>query len=69
MTIELELTPELLGNLRVLVVAGAKSPQTGEDAIMAAAQLLQIMHKAANAAAAQQPAKPNGPGAEAPAAN
>lgn len=42
--IRIELTPELLGNLRVLIVAGAKSPNTGEDAIMAAAQLLSILH-------------------------
>ena len=46
MMINLKLTPELYGNLRVLVMAGAKSPQTGEDAIMAAAQLLQLMHAA-----------------------
>lgn len=39
----LELTPELFSNLRLLVVAGAKSPQTGEDAIMGGAQLLQLM--------------------------
>ncbi len=47
MPIKLELTQSLLGNLRALVIAGAKSPQTGEDAIMAASQLLQIMTHAA----------------------
>ena len=50
MTIKLELTEALYANLRVLVTAGAKSPQTGEDAIMAAAQLLQLMAQAAQAA-------------------
>ena len=56
----IELTQEPYGNLRAPITAGDKSPQTGEDAIMAAAQLLQIMHAAANKAAAQQPAKANG---------
>ena len=61
MMINLKLTPELYGNLRVLVMAGAKSPQTGEDAIMAAAQLLQLMHTALMASNA---VKPNGHAAE-----
>ncbi len=55
--IKLELSQAMLGNLRALVVAGAKSPQTGDDAIMAAAQLLQIMAKAQEAA---NPPKANG---------
>lgn len=46
-TIKLELTAALFGNLRALVVAGAKSPTTGEDAVMAGAQLLAIMAQAA----------------------
>ena len=55
--IRLELTETLYGNLRALVTAGAKNPQTGEDAIMAAAQLLQIMTQAHADAG---PPKPNG---------
>ena len=46
-TIRFELTAAQYANLRTLVVAGAKSPQTGEDAIMAAAQLLHMMGQAA----------------------
>jgi hypothetical protein len=45
--VTLALTHALLENLRALVVAGAKSPHTGAEAIMAAAQLLQIMAQAA----------------------
>jgi hypothetical protein len=64
--IKLELSPELFGNLRTLLVAGAKSPNTGDMAIMACAQLLQIMDKAAqeasqpktNGAAHQEQAAP-----------
>ena len=62
--IKLELTPELYGNLRVLVVAGAKSPQTDEMAIMAAAELLVKMAEAFKAA---QQAKTNGHDAAEPA--
>lgn len=50
--ITLELSPELYNNLRLLVVAGAKSPATDENAIFAAAQLLQIMGQAAEVARA-----------------
>ena len=62
MMINLKLTPELYGNLRILVTAGAKSPQTGEEAIMAAAQLLQLMHAAYQEASheASGPKKANG---------
>lgn len=49
--ITIELSKELYFNLRVLVVAGAKSPHTDENAIMAAAQLLGVMHQAEQAAA------------------
>ena len=61
--IKLDLTPELYGNLRILVVAGAKSPQTDEMAIMAAAELLVKMAEAFNAAQQAQ-AKTNGHDAE-----
>ena len=47
--IKLELTPELYGNLRILVLAGSKSPQTGEDAVIAGAHLLQVMAQALEA--------------------
>ena len=49
MKIKLELDPAIFCNLRVLVVAGAKSSRTDENAIMAAAQVLQIMAQAAKA--------------------
>lgn len=69
MQIELKLTPDLYNNLRVLVIAGAKSPQTDETAIFAAAQLLQMMMQAAEAAKAPkangQQASDEGTGASA----
>ena len=55
--ITLNLSPELMGNLRLLLTAGAKSPHTGEEAIMAAAQLLMMIQEAT--AEAQKP-KSNG---------
>lgn len=57
MTITLKLTPALYANLRVLVTAGAKSPQSGEDGIMAAAQLLGLMTQAASQAQQEQQAR------------
>lgn len=53
--IALDLSPDLFRNLRILVVAGGKSSQTDEAAMMAAAHLLQIMNEAA-IAASQKPA-------------
>ena len=52
MTITLELTPELFQNLRVMVTAGGKNAETGENGIMAAAQLLQLLAQAAEKAQA-----------------
>jgi len=41
--ISLTFPKAVYGNLRTLIVAGAKSPHTDETAIMAAAQILQMM--------------------------
>ncbi len=66
MKVKLELEPSVFANLRILVVAGAKSPATDENAILAAAQLLQILAQAAQAAneeAQAQAAAPKSNGA------
>lgn len=59
--IKLELQSNIFGNLRALVVAGAKAADTGENGIMAAAQLLQIMAQAQQEA---QASKVNGKAAD-----
>jgi uncharacterized protein YciI len=58
--VTIELANDVCNNLRVLVLAGAKSPHTGEDAIMAGAQILQIIAKAQADAAAQPAVVQNG---------
>ncbi len=45
--VRLEFDPSVFQNLRVLLVAGVKSPQTPDTAIMAGAQILQILDLAA----------------------
>jgi hypothetical protein len=50
MKVKLELDPQIFGNLRVLLVAGVKSDRTPESAILAGAQLLQLLDQAAEAA-------------------
>lgn len=45
--VSLELTPDLFNSLRVLVIAGGKSADTGDNGIIAAAMVLQMMAQAA----------------------
>ena len=61
MTITLELTEAMLNNNRLLVVAGAKSPHTDENAIHAAAELL-VRFNQAQAQAAQEANQPKANG-------
>ena len=61
--IKFELNDEQHNNLRVLVLAGIKSPMAGEDAVMAGAQLLQVL-AAAKANAVRAPEMPKANGAE-----
>lgn len=61
--ITLELTPELVNNLQVLVMAGAKNPATGIDGILGGAQILQLVAQAvmkSQKTAEGPPQKPNG---------
>lgn len=62
--IKLELTQPIFANLKILVTAGAKAQDTGENGIMAAAQILQILNEA-QAEANKPEAKANGHSAEA----
>lgn len=55
--IKLELETSVFNNLRVLVIAGAKATETGENGILAAAQLLQLFAQAQQNA---QPVRANG---------
>ena len=56
--ITLKLTEQQMTQLAELVAAGGKSPATGANGIMAAAQCLQMLQEAVNAAKAE-PAAPH----------
>jgi hypothetical protein len=58
--IKLELEPAVFGNLKALVIAGGKAMDTGENGIMAAAQMLQILAQAAQDAEAARQKPANG---------
>ncbi len=56
--VKLELSPTAYANLRVLVLAGAKSGQTDERAIHVGSQLLLLMDQQVAAQEAQQQIRP-----------
>jgi hypothetical protein len=49
-SLTLNLTKAQIGNLAGLITAGAKSPATGSDGIVVAAELLILLQQAANEA-------------------
>lgn len=60
----IKLSPELCQNLLVMVVSGAKNPDSGQNGIMAGAQLIQIITQAAQEAEASARKPANGHDAE-----
>lgn len=56
--IRLELEQAVFNNIRALVIVGAKAAETGENGVMAAAHILQILAKAAQDSTVAQPKLP-----------